>query len=303
MTSKTERRYRCRPVTALAAAAACALALGLMACPDKPLKPAPKDGRYVDVGGYSVFYRDSGEPAAKQDGSPTIVLLSGLNDNLKVWDKVYARLEDRYRVIAYDRGGVGWSDEGMNPRTGSVVSDELAELLWAIDAEPPYVLCAHSFGGQFARLFIRDFPADVVGLVLIDTTHEDQYDRQALLLEPRTAQRLMNISMLVEDAMASTGAIGEWVNRNNTFAETRASRYLPDIPLYFLGQDYLQFSFLPDDQRTAASELELNLYQDMAELTPRGILEVVPGVGHDIHVKAPDKVVEAIEAVVTGEGF
>jgi pimeloyl-ACP methyl ester carboxylesterase len=184
-----------------------------------------------------------------------------------------------------------------------MVEEELNRFLKAIDADPPYILCAHSFAGLFARLYIRDYPDEVSGVVLIDTTHEDQYKRQALVLKPGTALLLENINDVTEDLLASTGAIGEWMNRENTFEEVRVSRFLPDIPLYFLGEDFVSFDFLPDDDEANAKNLEEELYEDMSQLTPRGILEIVPGVGHDIHEKAPQTVIKAVKAVATGNGF
>lgn len=303
MISLNPRKWRCTRATVVQTLLVVAVAMGVGGCPSQPRGNPPAGGKKVDVGGYKIFYRDSGPPTKGPATGPTVILMSGLNDNLTVWNNVLKLLTPTSRVISYDRGGVGWSDEGINPRTGSMITSELHNLLEAIDAPPPYVLCAHSFAGLFARLYIRDYPNEVVGLVLVDTTHEDQYDRQAFLLQPKTAQLLENISIFVEDALASVGSVGEWMNRNNTFKEVRAARYLPDIPLYFLGQDFVQFDFLPDTEEVNASQLELNLYQDMSELAPRGILEIVPGVGHDIHEKAPDKVVAAINAVISGDGF
>lgn len=277
-----------------------ALTGGLTGCPEGP---PPSDGVKVDVGGYDIFYRDSGAPAKGGQGEPTVILMSGLNDNLKVWNKVYTLLSPTRRVVAYDRGGVGFSDEGFNPRTGTIISDELHAFLEAADIPPPYVLCAHSFAGLFARLYVRDYPGEVVGLVMIDTTHEDQYLHQALLLKPRAAQMLETIDVVTENALAGVGATGEWMNRNNTFNEIRANRYLPDIPLYFLAEDFQRYDILPNDSQLSAQTLQLELYQDLSRLVPRGILEVVPNVGHDIHEQAPDVVVKAINAVITGEGF
>ena len=268
----------------------------LNGCPNKqPTQTKPSDGKYANLGNYRIFYRDSGVPS-KTPSAPTVICMSGLNDNLTVWNKVYAGLQSDFRVIAYDRGGVGWSDVGPNPRTGMVVEDELHKFLKTINVNPPYILCAHSFAGLFARLYIRDYPDEVTGVVLIDTTHEDQYKLQALVLKPGTALLLQNVDDVTEDLLASTGAIGEWMNKENTFEEVRASRYLPDIPLYFLGEDFVSFDFLPDDDQANAENLEEELYEDMSQLTPRGILEIVPGVGHDIHEKAPQTVVNAVKS-------
>ena len=49
---------------------------------------------------------------------------------------------------------------------------DLRALLAALAIGPPYVLVGHSWGGVVARTFVHAYPADVVGLVLVDATHE-----------------------------------------------------------------------------------------------------------------------------------
>jgi pimeloyl-ACP methyl ester carboxylesterase len=54
---------------------------------------------------------------------------------------------------------------------------ELHDLLAAAGISPPYVLVGHSLGGVIARQFAARYPADVAGMVLIDSSHEDQVRR------------------------------------------------------------------------------------------------------------------------------
>ncbi|MRX57079.1 alpha/beta fold hydrolase, partial [Bacillus idriensis] len=42
---------------------------------------------------------------------------------------------------------------------------------------PPYILVGHSFGGVNARLFASEYPENVCGLVLVDSTPEDYRER------------------------------------------------------------------------------------------------------------------------------
>lgn len=266
------------------------LALSLTSCPG----PAPAGGEYVDVGGYNLFYRIAGEGA---EGTPTVVLMSGLNDKLTVWNKVQSMLTD-VTTVSYDRGGVGWSDEGANPRSGGVIVGELHNFLQASGFQPPYVLCAHSFAGLFARLYAYTYPTEVVGIVLIDTTHEDRFDRQALVLPPRSAEMIEIQEVVVEAFMGGVGALGEWMNRNNTFAEVRSKRTLADIPLTLLSEDFSEFNYLAADDANKTYELERELDEDQAALVPRGAWQTVPGAGHDIQKQRPDVVIDAIHSVI-----
>ncbi len=224
--------------------------------------------------------------------------MSGLNDNLTVWEKVHDRLESYTRAISYDRGGVGWSDHGANPRDGAMIVNELDIFLDTLNVDPPYVLCAHSFAGLFARLYGYTHWRDVVGIILIDTTHEDRWDRQAAELDPNTYQMIENVDLLTENIMAGYGSRGEWQNRNNTSRKVRAKRWLPDIPLILLSEDWSEYDYLAADQQDKTYELEREMDEDQAALVPRGEWREVPGVGHTIHEQKPGVVAAAIKEVV-----
>ena len=77
------------------------------------------------------------------------------------------------RVCTYDRAGLGWSDPNLRtPRTSQQSVDELHTLLVKAGINPPYILVGHSLGGANMRLYASQYPEDVVGLVLVDASHE-----------------------------------------------------------------------------------------------------------------------------------
>jgi pimeloyl-ACP methyl ester carboxylesterase len=41
----------------------------------------------------------------------------------------------------------------------------------------PYILVGHSFSGLLVRLFAYTYPGEVAGMILVDSAHEDQYER------------------------------------------------------------------------------------------------------------------------------
>lgn len=257
--------------------------------------PEPSGGLYADLGDYNLFYLDQGENQAAANGAttPTVVLVSGLGDNVTVWDKVMRRLSSRTRVVTYDRGGIGWSDMGPNPRTGGQIALELHNLLAAADIPGPYLVVGHSFGGLYARLFANAYPTEVVGMVLIDAVHEDRENRQALLLEPSSLQTVQTVERFVTNAITTGGSLGEYQNRVNTYQEIRAKRRLPNIPLIFLSRDKNEFSYLPRGS-APAYQLENELDEGQTALVPRGELRVVSGANHVVQQDNPDAVVKAI---------
>jgi len=78
------------------------------------------------------------------------------------------------RVCSYDRAGYGWSDSGPEPRSSLQIARELKQLLQMAGEKGPYVLVGHSMGGYDIRVYTAQYPNDVVGMVLVDASHEDQ---------------------------------------------------------------------------------------------------------------------------------
>ena len=52
------------------------------------------------------------------------------------------------------------------------------------------MLAGHSFGGLVTRLYAATYPDDVVGLVLIDSAHEDYYAAVSETLTPEQRAEL-----------------------------------------------------------------------------------------------------------------
>src|SRR6185437_9629940 len=77
---------------------------------------------------------------------------------------------------SYDRAGYGWSETASGaPRTSQQIVTELHLLLAHAQIHGPYVLVGHSFGGLNMRLYAYRYPAEVVGMVLLDATSEHQF--------------------------------------------------------------------------------------------------------------------------------
>ena len=108
------------------------------------------------------------------EGSPTVMLESGLGGPSVDWLMVQPEVAKFARVCSYDRAGYGWSDSGPKPRTSLQIAYELKRLLQAAGQQGPYVLVGHSMGGYDIRVYTGQYPTDVVGMVLVDASHEDQ---------------------------------------------------------------------------------------------------------------------------------
>jgi pimeloyl-ACP methyl ester carboxylesterase len=157
-----------RPAVALAGWLSFLAFLGpAVLAPAEEVRPAPP-GRLVDLGGHRLHVDCRGS------GTPTVVVENGLGDFSFDWALVRPRVQSLTRMCTYDRGGYAWSDPGPIPRTFAQLNLELSDALKALGEKSPYVLVGHSFGGPLARSFVDSYPADVAGMVLVDSVFEDQ---------------------------------------------------------------------------------------------------------------------------------
>jgi pimeloyl-ACP methyl ester carboxylesterase len=131
----------------------------------------PPPGRLVDVGGHRLHISCVGT------GSPTVVFESGLAGMSADWANVQPQIGSSTRACAYDRAGIAWSDSGPEPRDPSQIARELHALLINAGESAPYVLAGHSFGGLYVRVFAATYPDEVAGLVLVDASHPDMWQR------------------------------------------------------------------------------------------------------------------------------
>jgi pimeloyl-ACP methyl ester carboxylesterase len=127
-------------------------------------------GKLVDLGGWRIHINCTGED---KPNTPTVVLESGSGDFSFDWSLVQPGVARFTRVCSYDRAGHAWSDLGPRPRTMNQIAYELHTTLVKLGIRPPYVLAGQSFGGLLVRTFAAQYPTEVAGVVLVDSTHED----------------------------------------------------------------------------------------------------------------------------------
>jgi len=139
----------------------------VVATAQEPNPPARPPGKLIDIGGYRLHLNCTGKQG------PTVVLIAGAGDFSFDWSLVQPGLAQLARVCSYDRAGFGWSDPGPTPRTMKQEAFELHTMLSAALIKGPFVLVGHSLGGLITRVYAAQYPQEVAGIVLVDSTHED----------------------------------------------------------------------------------------------------------------------------------
>jgi len=213
---------------------------------------------------------------------PVIVFESGLGEDMRRWKQVARSLAACARVVLYDRPGIGRS----GPRTGAsvllagTVVEQLAALLQAIDAPPPYILVGHSLGGFYIQAFARNCPNEVAAVVLIDSASPFEPPGVFGSTDPPTPGSVM--------AMEEAG-------------------FAPSVTVMLAGPPFppVPLIVLAATDHGATPEREA-LWRDVqvrtATLSPRGRLQVVHGSGHFIQNDRPEAVIQSVLQVMRQTG-
>ena len=121
-------------------------------------------GQLVDVGGHRLHLNCTGT------GSPTVVLEPGAGMSSSTMGWIAPAVARDTRVCVYDRAGRGWSDPADTTQDATQIATDLHTLLQRANVPGPYVLAGHSFGGLYALTYAAQYPGEVAGMVLIDST-------------------------------------------------------------------------------------------------------------------------------------
>ncbi len=140
----------------------------------------PMPGQRIDVGGRALHLYCVG------NGPTTVLLENGLGGVYPAWRLVQSQVASFARACSYDRAGFGWSDPVSSDSVrAQSVAEDLARLVAAAGLTPPFILVGWSAGGVYVRTYYHEHPAGVIGMVLVDSSHEQQAER---LDEPNGAR-------------------------------------------------------------------------------------------------------------------
>lgn len=170
-------------------------------------------GRRVDIGGHRLYLHGTGE---RRPGEPAVILEAGHSDWSHCWPSVQPEIARFARVISYDRAGFGWSDAGPRPRTPLRIVTELHDLLDRAGETGPYIFVGHSLGAALGRLFAGLYPREILGMVWVDSAHEQM--QRYVSFWPAAYHALVAAGSM-GSALAHTGLV-RWLGRGLMLANT-----------------------------------------------------------------------------------
>lgn len=217
-------------------------------------------------------------------GAKTVVFEAGLGDTLEVWDPVQEPIAEHCtRTVAYNRAGYLGSDPADEKRDAASIVRELRVELQRRGIGPPYVLVGHSLGGLYMQYFARNYPSEIAGLVLLDSTHWNQglhLDKSANA--PYTSMRQVTLFMTwiarreLDDSMSA----GE---------EVHTSPPAVEVPTVVLSS-----TRVPQGQSPTSRDQEERMQDDIATDFPFARRVDVENSGHYIQRDRPDAVIDVV---------
>jgi len=223
-------------------------------------------------------------------GAATVVFEAGLGDTLDIWKRVQPEVaNDGVRTFAYNRAGYPGSSTFEGPRDAATIVAELREELRRQELAPPYLLVGHSLGGLYMQYYARNFPQEVKGLVLVDSTHWDQL-KQIHEQAPFAYGMLRTVSQLMRGVMRREFADSELAGQQ--VAASPLPRAIPTI--------VLSSTRAGPGETPAFRQLQHRLQDDIA-LEYKAVRHSFPlGSGHYIQRDRPQDVIDAIRELEHG---
>jgi pimeloyl-ACP methyl ester carboxylesterase len=219
---------------------------------DNVAYPAP--GKLIEVDGVTVHLLCMG------DGSPTVLFDAGAGGFSVEFVGLMREVSAFTRSCAYDRPGFGWSDP-VSDQTAPQVAERLHAALVAAGETGPYVVAGHSLGGVYSRAFASRYRSEVTGMLLIDSSGDDQWLR------------------LPTEVTRESFPWKQWACRlGNPFGIYRVLR-------------------IPEREMAGAPVPQIQV--EHARMSSRGELIVAQGSGHFIHFDRPDLVIESLRRLAS----
>jgi pimeloyl-ACP methyl ester carboxylesterase len=123
----------------------------------------PPRGRFIDADGARLHVLEAGPVNA-----PRLLLIHGASSNaLELWGPLNEHFSGEYRVIAYDRPGMGHS---TRPKRGAhmlAIQARMAAQVLAETGDGPVIVVGHSLGAGVTLRLALDHPRNIEGLVLL----------------------------------------------------------------------------------------------------------------------------------------
>jgi pimeloyl-ACP methyl ester carboxylesterase len=192
----------------------------------------PTSYRTVDIDGLSIFYREAGTK-----DMPPLLLLHGLPSSSRMFEPLFARLSDRYHLIAPDYPGFGHSD-WPDAKKFAYTFDQFARIMNHFTEAiglPRYTLYMQDYGGPVGFRMALAHPERIDALIVQDAVaHNEGLGANWKTRRAFWSDRAANESALRKDLLSLGAARARHVGNDPDIG-----RHDPDLwtdEFYFLNR-------------------------------------------------------------------
>jgi len=178
--------------------------------------------RTIQIDGLSIFYREAGPKDA-----PTILLLHGLPSSSRMFEPLFARLSDRYHMVAPDYPGFGHSD-WPDAKKFAYTFDHIAVIMNHFTEAlglSRYTLYMQDYGGPVGFRMVLAHPERAEALIVQDAVAHNEglgaawATRRAFWADRAANEEAMRNNLL---SMAAT-------KKRHVGNDPNVERYDPDL--------------------------------------------------------------------------
>ena len=226
------------------------------------------------------------------NGKPTIVIDVAMGETLKSWDALQTKLSQLTTVVTYDRLGLGKSDTTNSPRTIENLSGELNEFLTRNEIPGPYLVVGHSLGTSILRKYQNDHPEKVLGMILIDPAHEDQFDRLMAVKSKEDREKTLRDREKFENTLKK-GERNEAIMYHQQMAAMRDVKYPGNIPITIIGSFQVGHGATDEDRR-----IKRELFGQWLIQAPQIKLIETTKSGHYVQNSEPELLIDEVRSML-----
>jgi len=237
----------------------------------------------VDVGDHSLQLHCFGS------GSPVVVLEHGLGADWTNWGHITNQMPRDIRICAYNRS--------YEAHTSEEYVQDLHALLTGARLEGPFILVGHHFGGLNVILYAHRFPAEVVGIVLENALHPDQFNRLLAALPPESPNESAGLKTLRQ----KFGAPSQYgIDLNASLDQARPVKTLGEIPVIVLtsASPNPEWGDIPADIQVKLDQEQQALQKELTRLSSQSTQTIADTNKQVIHHYEPQLVIDTIVKLV-----
>jgi pimeloyl-ACP methyl ester carboxylesterase len=222
-------------------------------------------------------------------GDINIVVESGIGMGVNYWQPLLPKLMQlKQRIIIYSRAGNGSSSTAYDVSIEQS-NIRLHKLLVSVNAEQNILLVGHSYGGLHVREYAIAYPNTVIGMLLLDPSHE-QFSKKLTELDKKWAEKDdKRLDTLLADSQ-------EWKNLQGIYlrAQLGDDGHINQTPTVIITSSKLGESEWWIGHSEQGKKLWRELHTSLIAHNPNSAHIVSNLVGHNIPIDSPNMVIEAM---------